>query len=293
MRRIAILTALLITLALAAACGGDGNGSGADTAVQPVRGNSELVVGSNRFAVALIDAENNPILGDPSASVRLQFIDPEGEPAGEEPEARFVWAIPDVTGFWVADATFDTPGAWRAEATLTRDGEDAPFSVDFTVVERASTPKIGDRAPATNNLTLAQEPNISRISTDDTPDESYYQLTVAEALQAGKPFVVIFATPAFCQTRFCGPMLDNVDAVHAEFADQVNFIHIEPYELDAEGQLVTSAEGGPVPAQPTTDWGLQTEPWVFVVGADGVIADRFEGAASTEELRASIQRVVG
>jgi glutathione peroxidase-family protein len=46
-------------------------------------------------------------------------------------------------------------------------------------------------------------------------------------------------------------------------------------------------------AQPTTDWNLQTEPWVFVVGADGKVTDRFEGSASPAELRQAIQADLG
>jgi hypothetical protein len=131
------------------------------------------------------------------------------------------------------------------------------------------------------------------VTTDENPDPALYELTVTEALGAGKPLLVIFATPAYCQTRFCGPVLDNVKAVREEFADAVNFIHIEPFELDDEGQLVTSETGVPVAAQPTLDWRLQTEPWVFIIDAQRRIAARFEGAASVEELRAALQAVAG
>jgi hypothetical protein len=81
-------------------------------------------------------------------------------------------------------------------------------------------------------------------------------------------------------------VLDNVKVVQPEFADSVNFIHIEPYQLDANGGLAN----GQLTAAPSTDvWGLQFEPWIFVVGADGIVTDRFEGSASPDELRESIQ----
>ena len=292
MRRVFVLTVLLI--ALATACGGGEDKTVlelGDKEITPIPGNSELVVGPNRFAVAFIDAENNPIAGESGTSVHFSLFGPDGTAKGEQ-DARFVWAIPDETGVWTAGVNFDQAGQWKVEALLRRGGDEKTVAFSFTVLERGQAPMIGDPAPPTENLTLGQEPNIKRVSTDENPDLAFYQLTVAEALQAGKPFVVIFATPAFCQTRFCGPILDNVKSVRPEFADRVNFINIEPYELDADGRLVTDEQGIKV-AQPMLDWELQTEPWVFVVGADGRIADRFEGAASPEDLREAIQAALG
>ena len=300
MRRLIVCAALLASLSLiAAACGGEGrDGDGRPTpltltneGIAPIPANSEVVVGPNRFALGLIDQANKPILGRPGTNVRLRFFF-DGE-LKEEQAARFVWAIPDANGFFVADVSFDQAGTWEAEAVLTQDGEETTIRrLTFPVRAESQTPNIGDPAPAATNLTLGQEPNIKRITTDEKPDQAFYQMTVIEALSASKPFVLVFATPAFCQWRFCGPILDNVKALRPEFVDQVNFIHIEPFELDAEGKLVTT-DSGPVVAAPTEAWKLQSEPWVFVVDAQGRIAARFEGAASPEELRAAIQAVVG
>ena len=297
MRRLTILAALLTILGLlVAACGGGGD-DGRPTpltltneGIVPISANSELVVGPNRFALGLIDEENKPILGDAGTSLHLSFYY-TGELKAER-DARFVWAIPNANGFFVANVEFDRAGTWEVEPLLTQDGEETTIRrFSFPVREEGQAPNIGDAAPTTNNLTLGREPNLKRLTTDQNPDQAFYQLTVAEALQAGKPFVVVFATPAFCQTRFCGPMLDNVKGLRAEFADRVNFIHIEPFELDAEGKLVASESGGPAVAAPTQDWKLQSEPWVFVVDAQGRIAARFEGAASPEELREAIKAV--
>jgi hypothetical protein len=299
MRRSLVLIPLLLALAvLAAACGGGGNGDRGPNltlengGITPIPGNSELVLGPNRFALALIDETNHPVLEAPGTSVRLRFVGPTGDEF--EQNARFVWAIPDANGFWAADVDFPQAGQWQVEALLIRDSEETavrPFS--FPVREDSTTPGIGDTAPATENRTLATEPNIKRLSTDPEPEPALYELTVAQALEAGKPFLVIFATPKFCQTRFCGPVLDNVKAVRPQFADLVNFIHIEPFELDAEGELVQPPGGGVTAAQPTNEWQLQTEPWIFIIGADGKVAARFEGAASTEELTAALQAVLG
>ena len=291
MRRIALLATTLIALSLAlAACGGS-SGSGSQSKITPLAGNSELVIGPNRFAIGLVNEANERIL-ESGSSVHLQFFDPDGALASEH-DAKFVWAIPGETGFWATDVSFDRAGNWRFEVTVSSDGKDATAAVTFNVVDRAFAPKIGDPAPPADNLTLAQESNMKRLSTDPQPNNDFYQMTVTQALEARKPFVVVFATPLFCTSQFCGPVLNNVKAVAPEFAGKVNFIHIEPYDLAADGTLVTDTQGAPVVAAPTVQWNLQTEPWVFVVGADGKVAARFESAVSSDEVLTAIRQVAG
>jgi hypothetical protein len=96
-----------------------------------------------------------------------------------------------------------------------------------------------------------------------------------------KPIVLVFATPALCQSRVCGPVVDVADQVRAEVGGKAAFIHQEVYRDNkvSEGlrpQLVK--------------WRLASEPWVFVIGRDGRIAARFEGAVSVPELRAAVER---
>jgi len=290
MRTLLVLATVIIVLAaIAAACSSDTKTD--SQAVFPIAGNSELVVGANRFGVGLIDEDNRPVLGDAGTKVHLRFL--LNDEVRTEQDAIFVWAIPDVNGFWTADVDFDQAGNWSLETDLVRAGEELDVqALPFAVLAQSQYPNVGDGAPPSENLTLATEPNIKKISTDPNPDTAFYQMTITQALAAGKPFVVTFATPAFCQTRFCGPVVDNVKAVRPQFADEVNFIHIEPFVLTDEGQLVEGPGGGPAVAAPMDEWRLLTEPWVFVVDADGRIASRFEGAASTEELTAAIEAVL-
>ena len=68
-------------------------------------------------------------------------------------------------------------------------------------------------------------------------------MTVAEAIDTKKPTLIAFATPAFCQTRFCGPVIEEVVAPLAkDYRGRANFVHIEPYRLvdeDVEFRLPT------------------------------------------------------
>ena len=112
MRRLLIVPAVL-ALVLAAACGGGGDGA-SDTRFDIIPGNSELAAGPNRFAVGLIDDDNRLLLEEPGTSVHLRFLQDDAEKF--ESDATFVWAIPDVNGFWTAGVDFDTAGAWTVES---------------------------------------------------------------------------------------------------------------------------------------------------------------------------------
>jgi hypothetical protein len=98
---------------------------------------------------------------------------------------------------------------------------------------------------------------------------------------AHEPFVVTFATPKFCTSRTCGPVVDVVSHVRKSLNDnRVKFIHAEVYNGNdpAKGYNRWMRE-----------WNLRTEPWTFLVGADGRIKEKFEGSVSAGELRAAIR----
>jgi hypothetical protein len=80
-------------------------------------------------------------------------------------------------------------------------------------------------------------------------------------------------------------MVDVVEEVAKRFEDErVRFIHVEVYE-------------GNDPANGLNrwmqEWRLPTEPWTFLVGARGIIAARFEGSVSVEELESAVRDMLG
>ena len=289
MSRPLIALALLAAIVFAACGGGDSDDPPVSERTINLReGNSELVVGPNRLAFSLFDEDGSPILeGDVLLSLFF------GEDLKVEQQAGFTWAIPDEFGFYVANVDFDAAGQWTGEVLLTRDGAETLLTFTFPVSEQSAFPNVGDAAPASENPTLTDEPNIKRLSTDQEPNTAFYETSIADAVTLGKPAVVIFATPAFCTSRFCGPVLDNVKEIQEDFADAVTFIHIEPFELDDQGLQRTGEDGGPIVVAAALEWKLQTEPWVYILDAEGVISARIEGAASLEELTAVIEAALG
>ncbi len=70
--------------------------------------------------------------------------------------------------------------------------------------------------------------------------------------------------------------------VQSEYGDKVAFIQQEIYKDNSV------AEGF---NKQVTAWRLRTEPWTFVIGRDGRVAARFEGAVSTSELERAVAGV--
>jgi hypothetical protein len=167
-----------------------------------------------------------------------------------------------------------------------------PFG--FDVKDRTEVLRPGDPAPVVTTPTIASAGgDVTKVSTDPTPVPRFYQTSEADALAAKRPFVLIFATPKFCQTSTCGPTLDKLKPVAAAHPN-LTFINVEPYVLqDVQGQLqpALNAAGTFQSAPATLAFRLLSEPYVFVIGADGKISSSFELVFSPEEIEAAIKAV--
>jgi hypothetical protein len=134
--------------------------------------------------------------------------------------------------------------------------------------------------------------DVGKISSDANPVKRFYETSEADALAAKKPFVLIFATPKFCQTATCGPTLDRLKPVAAAHPE-LTFINVEPYQLQyTDGQLQPVLSGSDLtPVAATNAFKLTTEPYVFVIGADGKVSATFELVFSPDEIEAAIKQV--
>jgi hypothetical protein len=288
--------AALLALALAA-CGGDGGDeaerSAADAFEQSFSGveaypllvSSELVVGQNRFVVGLLDDNDAPV-ADPRIQMTVDFYDISGaEPVkSSSSEMQWVWIEKGLRGYYIGNATFEKAGEWGVEIRVAGSGIDEELRSKATVAEESSTPALGEWPPPSDTPTLEDVENLSQISTDTTPVERFYRYSIAEALQQRRPTVVVFATPKFCTSAVCAPTLDRVQDVADEFP-KVSFVHVEPYELD---QLPDEF----VPVRAMTQWGLPSEPWVFVMDSSGRVVAKYEGVMGPDELREALRQSV-
>lgn len=263
----------------------------------PILIDAQDVVGPARFLFAFSDQANAPI-GSPDMPATVAFYDlakSSTTPTATVP-ATFIWAIQGSRGIYVADTTFTEAGDWAADFTTTKGGVTETTRVGFQVVATSSTPAIGAKAPDTPTPTLADVGgDVARISTDTKPDPAFYTTSVSDALAAHKPFVLIFATPAFCTSRQCGPTLDAVKAIAAT-EPAMTFINVEPYKLQYVGghlQPILDANGQLQATDATNAWGLLTEPWIFVVDRSGIVRGSFELIASDTELRTAIATALG
>ena len=250
---------------------------------------TDLAVGRNRFAFGLLDVEG-PIR---TPEVRVTFYHVDGDPskpAGQD-MARFVRWPSSKAGVYVLQAQFPAPGRWGVVVETPKvEGETPTFGQSgFIVKAESSSPALGEVPPPIVNRTASDVPNLAELTSAREPDPDLYRMTVADALESGRPSLIAFATPLFCSTATCGPQLQVLSALNERHAGKVNFIHIEVYENPHEMKEDFSA--GRV--SPHMDqWGLLTEPFTFVLDADGRVASKFEGFATEEELEAALAEVL-
>ncbi|HEX7275768.1 MAG TPA: hypothetical protein VF244_00195, partial [Acidimicrobiales bacterium] len=155
-------------------------------------------------------------------------------------------------------------------------------------------PAPGDPAPRSNNLTMDAPADVPRGAIDSRAgsdgsqpitDPELHATTVSAALDAGRPVVLSVSTPVYCTSRFCGPITDMVQELSHQYGDRATFIHIEVFR-DFQNTVVSQAAADWIFRDPSA--GL-TEPWVFVVGGDGVVTARFDNVTTRAELEPLLQ----
>ena len=285
----------LALMGLLTACGADNTSAGdrapnsfntpfSNEKVYPTFVSSEISVGTNRFLVGLLDNHDAPV-GSPKVDMRISFFDLARSKSESVTQAdmNWMWIVRPRVGLYSGEVRFDRAGEWGAEVTVEGDGLSETVRASFEVTRDSATPSIGERVPRSDTPTASGRAAITRISTDPHPDPRFYETSIAEAVRAREPFVAVFATPKFCTSAVCGPMLDNVKAVARTHPD-TTFIHVEPYELPAD-------PSGLEPVRSAVEWRLPSEPWTFVVDSRGRLAAKYEGALTPKELDTALTRL--
>ena len=271
--------------------------------LQPLITTSELVVGENRFAFGLMKA--NKLLERAAVQLRIYAIDgPEArltaetnalyQPIGSAGSAERVHrhldgtthvhrADSDVRGLYLTRVSFARPGHWGIEIQAREDhGSLATARFTVTVLDAPQTPAPGSPAPRSRNLIASDVKDLRQIDTSSPPDPRLHRVRIADAIAQRKPQLIVFATPQFCTSRMCGPVVDIVRQLFATYGRRVAFTHQEIWENFAEKKMFPTVE----------EWRLDTEPWIFVVDEQGIIRAKFEGLVTVTELEAALQQTL-
>src|SRR5206468_995275 len=142
--------------------------------------------------------------------------------------------------------------------------------------------EVGSRAIKVDTDTVASVGgDVSKIDTRQPPDDMH-KVNFADAL-GKKPIVLVFATPALCQSRVCGPVVDMVYQVESEHRGEAVFIHEEIYKNNDPSQGFRPQVNA---------WHLPTEPWIFGIDRKGKIVARLEGAATVPAVEGVVKAAV-
>ena len=319
-RTIALAALLLVLSAFAAAgCGDSDDDEGGEAAPPPAKAEdfpdpagktiaelreglgagpvlspsvSLLEPGANRFGFGLFDRARKQIVDAPAAiyvapleggAVRGPFpARYESLEVKPQFQSEGVKADPDsATSVYVSRARFPKPGDYEVLGLVQLDDNlVAAERVAVRVVKDGPVPEPGEPAIEIHTPTKAEVGgDMEQIDTRVPPD-TMHDSDFADVLGT-KPVVLLFATPALCQSRVCGPVVDIAEQVKASYDGDAEFIHMEIYndnELDKGFR------------QQVLDWKLPTEPWLFTIDSDGKVAASLEGAYSARELEAALAK---
>jgi hypothetical protein len=250
--------------------------------------------GDNRFGFGVFTVAREQIT---DAEVAIYAAPgPDGKPRGPFParietletdpafRARTTAEDPDAAlALYVTELPLDRPGEWRLVALVRHDGRLLASRLhSIEVAEHPEIPAVGEAAPRVHTPTVDDVGDLSEIDTR-VPHDAMHEEDLADVL-GEKPVVLVFATPALCQSRVCGPVVDVAEQVRVETDEDVAFIHMEVYEDN-------NASKGLRPQ--LRAFGLPTEPWLFAIDSTGEVATRIEGGFGVEDVRQAVDTVTG
>ena len=289
--------AMLLNVVLTTAVRANGD------ALQPLITTAELVVGHNRFAFGLARAgkliekaevlvrlydtgTGQPVLvAETNAPYRpLENVRSDNKVHRHADGTRHVHdAQSAIAGVYVSQLEFPRAGE-RGLEIVARQGSEAPAVSRLSVLVQQTSPtlSVGSPAPRSRNLIAADVKDLRQIDTSARPDPRLHQVRIADAIAMGKPQLIVFATPQFCTSRMCGPIVDIVRTLLPVYGKQVAFTHQEIWQDFAEKKVFPTV----------MEWRLQSEPWIFVVDGKGIIRAKFEGLVTAREIETALQNVL-
>ena len=312
-----LLLSMLVLATAVASCTSGGNGSNGslDTSFGAQMASTWHYSGApQRVQVGIVasDADGRHFVTQGTIDLAFSYLGTDGgaEPAaGPTATATYV-PVPgtDASGdaptilsgargvYAAKDLTFDQAGVWRATLSIEIDGIARRLTTDFGVDATSQIPAPGMPAPKTENLTVASKGvrkgaiDSMAVSGGKIPDPELHEWTIADAIDQRRPALVLIGTPAYCTSQFCGPEVTELQRLAAEHPDRAVYIHLEVWkDFDAQPQVVNKG---------AADWLLRelpdgtpqmTEPWLFLIGSDGIVADRWGPLFDTDEVAAALE----
>lgn len=204
-------------------------------------------------------------------------------------------------GLYGATATFPEDGIWVALAEIEREPGLVEVGLAANVgvgkQEANTMPRPGERAIAVPTPTTSNARGVDPICTLLPSPCSMHAISLDRALDNAKPTVLIIGTPRFCQSQFCGPEVEIIDALAAETSG-VDFVHMEVLKNDDQanvqayyGQPPDGYRGTPL-APAAISWNLYEEPVIYFIDAGGVVKTRLLGAIDGVAARAALEALV-
>jgi hypothetical protein len=295
--------AFLVVLALAALTAGCSSSTSSEGSA-PKAGTLAALWKASKQSVALIPGTNDYAPG----TIRVSFLVVDSTARVIAPPTARVWlarsldsppfqqtvarledvGVPGVsTGadsptIYVAHLRVPAPGKYVVLARPLGGSVSISGIRDLIVHRQSVSPALGTRAYPSQTPTIASTGgNFRKLTTRVPPDRALLSYSIADSLAKHIPFVVTFATPRYCSSRVCGPVVDVVDRVRKRFEGRgIRFIHVEIYKNNDPRQGRNEW---------VTQWKLPSEPWTFLVGRDGLIKAKFEGSVSASELGSTIK----
>jgi hypothetical protein len=264
---------------------------------------SELATGGDRYGFGLFDRARKQISETPVAlyvekSGTRKVLGPflardlplEVKPAFQ---SETVAKDPDAAkSLYVTELQVEKAGDYAVLGVAKLDGRLVATSpIYLKVGAPSSVPKVGDPAPRIDTPTVKSVGgDISKIDTR-TPPDSMHDVNFADAI-GKRPIILLFATPALCQSRVCGPVVDIAEELKAESkSSDAAFIHMEIYNNNtiAPGCLEGTRPLNQCQRPQVLAYHLPTEPWAFAIDRHGKIVARLEGAFSKGELEGAVK----
>jgi hypothetical protein len=233
----------------------------------------------NRGALAKAEKQalDEPAVGPFPAKIETLATKPQfrSKSTSEDPDAAGV--------VYSTELNFPGEGEWRIAAIIKEQGEmKGAILAGVVVGEFKKVPRSGQKAPDIHTPTTQDAGGeLSKITTRIPPD-TQNKVDYADAL-GKEPIVLLFATPQFCQSRVCGPVVDVAEQAKHEYGDKATFIHMEIYNENDPGKEVRPQ---------VRKFHLPSEPWLFTIDRRGIVRDAVEGAFGLELMHEAVNKAI-